>query len=67
MTLQVVASCDGTPAERDSIAHGHHCLAFLPTGQVRVIRALAVLDDAGWALHGGKLLCPACTRARLSA
>ena len=65
MTLQIVGCCDGTPAERDSIPL-ERCRAFLPTGHVRSLPALRVLDAAGWGLRDGKLLCPACVRATLS-
>jgi hypothetical protein len=65
MSLQIVACCDGTPAERDSIPLGR-CRAFMPTGTIRWAQALPRLRAAGWGLHRGKLLCPACMRGTLS-
>lgn len=69
VSWRILIRCDGTPAERPLMAL-ETCRAFLSLPADRPDTELALaLNSAGWRVReeDGKHLCPACTRAILSA
>lgn len=62
MTARILICCDGTPAERPTIATGR-CRAFLPSRAGTPLDALVEAILAGWSRRGPYHLCPGCTRA----
>lgn len=63
MSLVLVVSCDGTPADRPSIVLGQ-CRASFPTQQSLRRVAVAAAVAKGWSVDGWRHLCPSCTGAR---
>ena len=72
MTLRLLVTCDGTPADRPGMAL-ERCRAYLPV-EPRYLPTSQTIDPdspidvahgAGWSqTPGGRDLCPACTRTR---
>jgi hypothetical protein len=61
MTLLVVLSCDGTPDDRPTMALGR-CRAFLPLPFADPQTLAEATVAAGYRVHAGRYLCPACGR-----
>lgn len=68
VTFRILIRCDGTPAERPLMAL-EQCRAFLPLTPAPAEELVAAANAAGWTVRDrdGAHLCPACTRAILSA
>lgn len=62
MTLRVLVTCDGTPADRPSIPLGQ-CRAFLPLPMLAPAELAAAANAAGYRAIGGRHLCPSCVRS----
>jgi hypothetical protein len=61
VTLLVVLSCDGTPADRPTMALSR-CRAFLPLPFADPQTLAQATVAAGYRVHAGRYLCPACGR-----
>jgi hypothetical protein len=65
VTLLVVVSCDGTRADRPTMALGR-CRAFLPLPFVDALTLAELTGAAGYRVDGDRVLCPACARSAAS-
>lgn len=63
MSLILVVSCDGTPADRPSIPLAQ-CRASFPTAQSNPRLAVTEAHRHGWSSEGERHLCPSCTGAK---
>jgi hypothetical protein len=61
VTLLVVLSCDGTPADRPTMALDR-CRAFLPLPFADPHTLAQATVAAGYRVHAGGSLCRACRR-----
>lgn len=66
MTWRLLVRCEGTPADRDTIALGQ-CRGFLPVGDpsaCTVEELVARLNAGGYRVAAdGRHLCPDCARS----
>lgn len=61
MTLAYVVRCEGTPDVRPTIPLGQ-CRSAYPARATDPDLALTEARQHGWKRHGGKDLCPSCSR-----
>ena len=62
MTVRLLVACDGTRADRPTMALGR-CRAYLPTRAATVFAARDEALAAGWHCDlAGRDLCPDCAR-----
>lgn len=62
MTVRILIACQGTKADRPTVAL-ETCRAFLPTRAGTPALAVLEAKRAGWSYRDGRDLCPSCTAA----